>query len=179
MTAAQDAISAQRQLDEDADNVFSVIDVDGNGEIDRDELVTHLTGAGYKAEAVEKIFEKLDVDASGSLSREELRAGFRNYTPLRKAPGFGNYNEEFKEEIHVDADRLFTSVDADNDGEVTEAELRVHLRQFSRFSDPAITSIFEMLDVDENGAIDRDELRSAFVRCSALRQAIGEGPNFK
>jgi calcium-dependent protein kinase len=139
----------------------------------------HLTASGYKAEAVEKIFEKLDIDKSGCLSLEELIAGFTNYTPLRKAPGFGTYNEQFKELIHADADALFNAIDGNNDGEITDAELRVHLRQFSNFSDAAITNIFSMLDTNANGGVDRTELRSAFVRSSALRQAIGQGPNFK
>jgi len=106
--------------------------------------MSHLTASGYKAEAVEKIFEKLDIDKSGCLSLEELIAGFANYTPLRKAPGFGNYNEQFKELIHADADALFNAIDGNNDGEITDAELRVHLRQFSNFSDAAITNIFSM-----------------------------------
>jgi len=166
-------------VDQDGDAVFSCIDKDGNGEITQEELTEHLTSSGYTPEAVGKIFEKLDTDKSGTLSREELKAGLRNYTPLRKAPGFGNYNEEFKTEIHADADALFNSVDFDNDGEITDVELRVHLREFSKYTDAAISNVFELLDVDGNGGIDRTELRSAFVRYSALRQAIGAGPNFK
>ena len=34
--------------------------------------------------------QKLDVDGNGELSREELQQGMANFTPLRKAPGFGN-----------------------------------------------------------------------------------------
>lgn len=41
----------------DADAVFSVIDVDGDGTITLTELTTHLTSSGYKSEAVAKIFE--------------------------------------------------------------------------------------------------------------------------
>lgn len=163
----------------DADAVFAVIDRDGSGEISRDELLEHLVQCGYSAEAVDKVFMKLDADRSGCLSREELRSGFRQFTPLRQAPGFGNYNEQFKEQIHVDADALFNAIDADNDGEITDFELRIHLRQFGNFTDVAITNIFELLDADANGGIDRDELRSAFVRYSALRLAIGQGPTFK
>jgi hypothetical protein len=36
-----------------------------------------------------------------------------------------------------------------------------------------------MLDVNEDGDVSQEELRNAFVKYSALRQAIGEGPNFK
>ena len=84
------------QVHKDADAVFSVIDTDGNGSISADELTTHLVSCGYKSEAVAKIFATLDTDGDGELSREELRAGMVNYTPLRKAPGLGNYNAECK-----------------------------------------------------------------------------------
>jgi Ca2+-binding EF-hand superfamily protein len=52
-------------------------------------------------------------------------------------------------------------------------------RSFSDYSDVAITKLFAMLDVNSDGDIEREELREAFVRYSALRQAIGSGPNFK
>lgn len=84
-----------------------------------------------------------------------------------------------KEEIQADADALFDSIDMDRDGEVTEPELRVHLRQFSKYNDAAITNIFDLLDVDEDGGITKEELRAAFIKYSALRQAIGAGPNYK
>ena len=38
---------------------------------------------------------------------------------------------------------------------------------------------FDAFDVNKDGQIERSELRDAFVKYSALRQAIGEGPNFK
>jgi len=167
------------QIHQDADAVFSVIDKDGNGSISADELTTHLVSCGYKPEAVKKIFATLDTDGDGELSREELRAGMVNYTPLRKAPGLGNYNAEFEEEIKADADSLFDSIDMDADGEITDPELRVHLRQFSNYSDAAISNIFDLLDIDEDGGITKEELRAAFIKNSALRQAIGSGPNYK
>jgi len=43
----------------------------------------------------------------------------------------------------------------------------------------AISKIFKLLDVNKDGDIEKKELRDAFVKYSALRQAIGEGPNFK
>ena len=167
------------QVYKDADAVFACIDTDGNGAITQEELVSHLTGSGYKEEAVEKIFSKLDTNKDGALSKEELREGMVNYSPLRKAPGFGNYNAEFKEEIFADADALFDAIDQDQDGEVTDVELRIHLREFSQYSDKAITAIFSFLDLDADGGISRDEIRKAFVSYSALRQAIGAGPNYK
>ena len=62
-------------LEQDADAVFNVVDIDGDGSVTKDELIAHLTSCGYQQGAVDKIFEKLDTDGSGCLSREELRAG--------------------------------------------------------------------------------------------------------
>ena len=166
-------------VEADADAVFSVIDVDGDGSITRTELVLHLHKAGYSEDACNMLFEKLDTNQDEEISREELRAGFLKYTPLRSAPGLGAYNAGFIAEIHADADALFAAIDADGDGTVSKDELRDHLKQFSKYSFKAISNIFKMLDVNKDGDIERGELRNAFVKYSALRQAIGEGPNFK
>jgi len=166
-------------VEADADAVFTVIDENGDGSISRAELLAHLTKSGYTEKAADLIFDKLDTDKSEEISKEELRAGFLQYTPLREAPGLGRYNAEFINEIHTDADALFAAVDADNSGSISKEELRDHLKQFSKYSFKAISNIFQLLDVNNDGYIEKQELRDAFVKYSALRQAIGEGPNFK
>ena len=57
-----EAVDDVEQVYKDADAVFACIDADGNGAITQEELVSHLTSSGYKAEAVEKIFLKLDTN---------------------------------------------------------------------------------------------------------------------
>jgi len=168
-----------QEVEADADAVFSIIDVNGDGEISRDELVAHLTGAGYTEAAVNLIFDKLDTNNDASLSQEELRMGFLQYTPLRKAPGLGSYNDKFVNEIHHDADALFATIDEDASGTITPLELRAHLEDTTEYTPRAIGNVFRLLDVNQDGEIERTELRAAFVKYSALRQAIGEGPNFK
>lgn len=171
----EDAASIQAQ----ADAVFNLIDVDGNGGVSFDELRDHLVTSGYAAAAVEKIFNKLDADADGELSKEELRDGFVKFAALRSAPGLGSYNAAFVEEIYADADTLFDTVDANDDGGISDRELRVHMRTYTSYSDSAISAIFANLDANEDGEVSRDELREAFVKSAALRQALGMGPNFK
>ena len=61
----------------------------------------------------------------------------------------------------------------------TKDELREHLKQFSGYSFKAISNIFKLLDVNNDGGIEKAEIREAFVKYSALRLAVGEGPNFK
>merc|ERR1719440_527135 len=155
------------QIYEDADAVFSVIDVNGDGSVSMDELTSHLMKSGYNEAAVQKVFEKLDTDKDGELSKEELRAGFLQYSPLREAPGLGSYNSRFVLEIHEDADALFNAIDADGNGSISKDELREHLKTFSQYSFKAISKIFKVLDVNRDGAIEKSELRDAFVKYSA------------
>eukprot|EP00751_Fragilariopsis_kerguelensis_P042451 CAMPEP_0171010360 /NCGR_PEP_ID=MMETSP0736-20130129/21995_1 /TAXON_ID=186038 /ORGANISM="Fragilariopsis kerguelensis, Strain L26-C5" /LENGTH=158 /DNA_ID=CAMNT_0011442399 /DNA_START=48 /DNA_END=525 /DNA_ORIENTATION=- len=144
----------------DADVIFSIIDKDGNGYIEKAELTSHLKPSGYTEQVIATIFGKMDMNKDGKI---------------------GNYNSEFVKEIHEDADQVFQSVDSDSDGSITSKELKNHMNRvkFNSYSEAALDRIFLMLDFDGNKGIDQEELRDAFVRFSALRQAIGEGPNYK
>jgi len=164
----------------DADVIFSIIDKDGNGFIEKAELTSHLKPSGYTEQVVNTIFAKMDMNKDGKISKQEFQGGMVLFAQLQSAPGLGNYNAEFVKEIHEDADQVFQSVDGDSDGSITSKELKNHMgRKFNSYSEAAIDRIFLLLDFDGNKSIDRDELRDAFVRFSALRQAIGEGPNYK
>jgi Ca2+-binding EF-hand superfamily protein len=167
------------RIHKDADTIFSVIDNNGDGSISLEELTNHMKQAGYADDAVSKIFRKLDINNDGGVSVEEFRAGLVQYSPLRSAPGLGDYNKEFVKEIHADADYLFSSIDTDRSGTVSVDELQEHLTRGNKYSDSAQANIFKMLDVNDDGEISKDELRDAFVQYSALRQALGEGPNYK
>lgn len=167
------------QIHKDADTIFSVIDNNGDGSISLEELTNHMKQAGYADDAVSKIFRKLDINNDGGVSQEEFRAGLVQYSPLRSAPGLGDYNKEFVKEIHADADYLFSSIDTDRSGTVSVDELQEHLTRGNKYSELAQANIFKMLDVNDDGEISKDELRDTFVQYSALRQALGEGPNYK
>jgi Ca2+-binding EF-hand superfamily protein len=164
----------------DADTIFSVIDEDGSGSISQAELMSHMNKAGYANEAIAKIFKALDTNKDGFISKGEFRTGLVKFTQLQAAPGLGGFNAEFIKEIREDADFLFNSIDTDKSGNISFQELKEHLqRKTNAFSDQAIKNMFNMLDVNLDKEISIDELRDAFVRYSALRQALGEGPNYK
>jgi Ca2+-binding EF-hand superfamily protein len=178
-----DTTSTMEIVHRDADVIFSIIDKDGNGYIDLDELMNHLKPVGYTEKVINNIFDKMDTNDGGKISRHEFQGGMVLFAALQSAPGLGNYNAEFVKEIHEDSDQVFQSVDTNGDGSIDVKELKSHLKRTAKFgnefSDTAIDRIFMMLDVDGNKRIEKEELRDAFARYSALRQAIGEGPNYK
>jgi len=55
---------------------FSVIDLDGDGKVDRDEMDTFLAKQGiddeHRSQIVEELFEKLDNDANGRIDLDEF-----------------------------------------------------------------------------------------------------------
>ena len=163
-----------------ADATFAIIDVDGGGTLSRAELTNHLSVSGYNTETIDKIFNKMDVNKDDEISRQEFRNGMMQLKALQSAPGLGSYNEEFVKEMCQDADQVFQSADADGNGEIDQDELRSHIgRSFANYSEAAIDEIFRQIDANSDGTITQQEFRDAFCKSSALRQAIGEGPNYK
>mmetsp|Transcript_28850 Transcript_28850/g.43036 ORF Transcript_28850/g.43036 Transcript_28850/m.43036 type:complete len:229 (-) Transcript_28850:147-833(-) len=178
--AASDPDDETAAIHRNADATFAIIDVDGGGTLSRAELTNHLSVSGYNTETIDKIFNKMDVNKDDEISRQEFRDGMILLTALQSAPGLGNYNQEFAKEMCEDADQVFQSADADGNGEIDQEELRSHIgRSFANYSEAAIDEIFRQMDANSDGTITQDEFRDAFCKSSALRQAIGEGPNYK
>ena len=73
-----------------ADELFDVIDTNGDGKIDSREMQAHLLSTGYSTRTVDGIFNALDMDDDGTISRDELRNSFSQYdfSALRLALGF-------------------------------------------------------------------------------------------
>jgi len=181
--ASTDGAVADKDMESihrDADVIFALIDIDGNGNVSLEEITDHLSVAGYTEKVIKQIFAKMDANKDNQISKDEFRNGMVLIKGLQTAPGLGNYNAQFVKEIHEDADQVFQSADADGNGKISEIELKKHIRRtLSKYSDEAVDNIFKSIDRNNDKKISRRELREAFVRCSALRQAIGEGPNFK
>ena len=61
---------------------FNEIDLDGNGELDRDEVTEALRaklGAEPSAMLIDRVVAALDVDASGTISRDEYESARARY----------------------------------------------------------------------------------------------------
>jgi len=78
--------------------------------------------------------------------------------------------------IHGDADAFFDKVDDDGNGQISFDELTEHLTAMG-FQPSGIDHIFDLLDINRDGEITREELRESFVTFddAALRMALGLG----
>lgn len=78
---AVERIDASSEAAAKADQLFDVIDADGNGSIERGELREYLLGGGAGGDgssnaSFEALFDSLDLNGDGVISRSELRTGY-------------------------------------------------------------------------------------------------------
>merc|ERR1712195_366449 len=110
----------------DAEAAFSLLDLDGDGAVSKDEFGKYLVTFGYTASASTKIFKQLDLDGNGDINLSELRDGLDEYCSC------GECEPKFIEEVYTEADALFDAADVNRDGEIEREELREGFLNFAR-----------------------------------------------
>mmetsp|Transcript_25460 Transcript_25460/g.38441 ORF Transcript_25460/g.38441 Transcript_25460/m.38441 type:complete len:276 (-) Transcript_25460:105-932(-) len=147
----------------EADAIFDSIDTDCDGSITGAELKNHLMNTmGYSADSPQcrYLFEAFDSDRSGEISREELRAAFcsQNYGAVALYMTFGLGGslmtsglsaEVFNERVQQITDRTRS--------DPTSFSNKVLL-------DDLADLVFDLIDTDKSGVIDKKELREHFDR---------------
>src|SRR5262249_44563864 len=137
----------ERDANEDADKVFRVLDRNGDGELDRDELT-----AGLKDEKA-----KADADGNGRISKDEYRGYFRQRVTVRAdavlAKSGDGRGPDGKPTGKPGAPGTglpdwFTTLDTDKDGQVSLFEWRKAGRP---------TALFQEMDLNGDGLLTRDE----------------------
>jgi len=75
-----------------------------------------------------------------------------------------------------EADSIFDSIDTNDDGEISNDELRIHLEE-KGYPSNSIRMLFTAMDKNADGAISREEMRFAFsnYEISSLYSAFGLG----
>lgn len=82
--------SERAAVHDEADETFSGLDLNGDGELSLSDLQAHFAkveGPTYSDGAVETIFMSLDTDSNGTVSRSEFREGYVSYRAMRLALG--------------------------------------------------------------------------------------------
>ncbi|KFN51395.1 EF-hand domain-containing protein [Arenimonas composti] len=118
---------------ERAEARFNAADADKDGLIDRAEAAAF--GERFVAR-----FDRLDRDKDGKLSQDELRSGHRMGMRGRGHHGMGYMAG------------LLRGMDDDGDGNITRAELGTKA--------PMLAENFDVIDLNDDGALSRDELRA-------------------
>jgi len=178
----------------EADAIFDSVDANKDGEISADELRAHLVDKmGYTPEYTKYLFESLDTDSDEVITREEMKYAFYNFEALSMYMTFGvggsdiTSREAFKTfaQNHAGkgsdklllndlADLIFNMVDTDKSGEITQEELREHFDYVTSKIDKEkssdmqavdyVQTMFANFDKNNDGGIDREEIRTAFQK---------------
>ena len=115
-------------------DVFAMIDKDGDGEVTREEVRANFLKR--RRELTEKQGGQVETMVpDGELLR-----------------------------VAEDADKMFDKADVSGDGELTLREFRLYMKRHTDNSDLAIAELFSMMDEDHDGFITRDEVRRVFLK---------------
>jgi len=138
------------------------------------QLASHLLLARYTEEAILTLFQTLDVDSDGSVSRVELREAFVRHPPLRNAPAMGTLEKSKRAAVHVEADKIFSAINLNQDGLLSLQELQEYLAvtDGEEYVPAAVSKIFKTLDGNSDGSITPSEFRGGYVRYRAVRLAL-------
>ena len=175
----------------DFDEFVAFVQMAGKGKIsglsaDFDVTIGALEAARYKP-----IFDRVDEDCDGELSKDEVKRLFHLIQDEKKAD-----SETVWEFTNEQVDRLFEATDIDNSGSVDFEEFVIllqrlekgemkhivpQLQRFKRLSLHGdgrelnmLRSIFNEVDDDESGELDRDEAKIFFEKVNMDRKKRGE-----
>jgi len=147
LVLAMHDVADEAEIRSEADFMFEAVDTNSDGEISRGELGNYLGSAGYAAAQVDTIFDALDINSDGAISQQELRRGFALYefSALRLAFGLAGARKR------------------ENDG----APCVVDDQRLANADE-----LFESIDSDGNGKIDRIEFAEHLSKTGYSRETI-------
>lgn len=144
-------------------NRFKKADADGDGKITKDELSKVILQDG-KGPSVDEVFTKADTNQDGAIDATEDVAALQQ---MEKSHGSGGPHGPGGRPPGPPPDAgkltedLFKSVDADEDGSISEAELTTALSQNDQTSGVDAKELFKLLDGDGDGSVTQSELETA------------------
>jgi len=188
--------SSEKKIDvfSEVDAIFKSIDTNQDGVISPEELSNHLvTKMGYTPEYTDYLFTSFDSDDDGEITMKEMRFAFYNFEALSMYMTFGvggsditsrvafqkfldrpQYGED-SDKLVVDdmADLIFEMIDTDGSGEIDRKELLAYFEKITdKFAkkgtdsqaEEYVQTMFATLDVNQDSAIQIEEMRAAFQK---------------
>lgn len=140
-------------------DVFSLIDSDGDGKLSQSEFVSARPDSMDESTAT-ALFKKIDSEGTGSISQDQFAQMMREAGPPPGPPPGGMAGGKNDSKL----DQLFSSLDADGDGTISQSEMETAL---SNSDKTKVDSVFSQLDADGNGSISTDELKSGVKQAMA------------
>jgi len=144
---------AHRSVD-DVRKAFKTYDKDGDGAIDKGELIMAMTNYkfGFSEQEAEIIFKEGDIDGDGTVNFEEFMYLMCPTTEQVVRKFRQNYN------TIVEVKNAFRKFDKNRSGSLNESELkRMMLSTGFSFTDVEVQSIMNLGDKDGDGEIDLEE----------------------
>ncbi len=167
---SQMGVQSMQQFKE---KMFSKIDSDGNGGIDKTEfsdLAKKMSEMSGSSQSVEDIFSTYDTDGDDSLSMDELDSFMKDNAPqpppmngLMGGQGMQNPLED-----------LFSKIDGDSDGSINKSEFEDFAKNISERTGEStdVDDVFSTYDTDGDSSLSMDEMDS-FMKDNAPTPPAG------
>lgn len=157
MSNAWTQVSTQRSQTQA--RLFSQVDADSSGSVDKTELDSMLSDLGEITGTTldtDKLFEAMDGNSDGSLSSDELNTGVESLmTAVTSTLDFASQRSE-----QSDADSLFSKVDKNADGAVDETEMQAYTNKMKSETGLDSPTSFGQLDTNNDGELNPTEFRA-------------------
>jgi Ca2+-binding EF-hand superfamily protein len=153
-----------------AEEMFSKIDSNGDGSIDKAEFTAfgqQMASKIGKPDKSEEVFSQIDTDGDGKISKAEHNtfvSQMEANRPQGAMPPPGGMNPE----------EMFAKMDANGDGSVDEAEFETFQQQMQKQSEATDQSdeVFSRIDTDGDGKISQSESDTFVAKMKSEMQSM-------
>nr|WP_245307363.1 EF-hand domain-containing protein [Rhizobium altiplani] len=158
----------QSSADTGQDDLVASMDTDGDGQVSIAEFVAARPSDVSEDQAT-NLFNSFDTEASGSLTVDQLQEAMsRNAPPMGAGPPPPPSSSSSSDDSSSD---LFTSLDTDGDGVVSQEEFVAG--RPSDISEEQAANLFNSFDTEASGSLTADQLQEAMSRNGP---PMGAGP---
>jgi class 3 adenylate cyclase/Ca2+-binding EF-hand superfamily protein len=146
------------EVEEQIRLIWSQVDADGSGVLDRDEMYTVLTRMGRKDIDMDLAMAEVDEDGSGEVDYDEFRKWYFMQTEVSQGMIFNSQEKST-------AERIFDQVDIDGSGDVSFDEFSSWWAARAQAGKGDVDEevlqhsqeLFDKYDADGSGELDKDE----------------------